>query len=208
MSGRPKAAAGPQTGQRAGPAGRPGRRPGRAAEPPRAKRGPAGRICGLQRWERINYDGILGPAGRKPRTAGHAASAGRRAAGGGAASLRGDYYGGYWEVTTGSALAGEDSCTAAVRELYEETGIRAEKEELILFDHVITPRIFSDTYLLRLAEEPKIALQSTETVDYAWLTPAELLERCREGMVIGHLAERFARYAVMLEDVLQKEGEK
>ena len=99
--------------------------------------------------------------------------------------------GGYWEVTTGSALAGEDSRTAAVRELYEETGIKVEKEELILFDHVITPRIFSDTYLLRLVEEP-----------------AELLERCREGMVIGHLAERFARYAVMLEDVLQKEGEK
>ena len=73
---------------------------------------------------------------------------------------------------------------------------------------MITPRIFSDTYLLRLVEEPKIALQSTETVDYAWLTPAELLERCHEGMVIGHLAERFARYAVMLEDVLQKEGEK
>ena len=39
-------------------------------------------------------------------------------------------------------------------------------------------------------------------------TPVELLERCRAGMVIGHLAERFARYAVMLEDVLQKEGEK
>lgn len=75
-----------------------------------------------------------------------------------------------------------------MRELYEETGIKVEKEELILFDHVITPRIFSDTYLLRLVEEPKIALQSTETVDYAWLTPAELLERCREGMVIGHLA--------------------
>ena len=116
--------------------------------------------------------------------------------------------GGYWEVTTGSALAGEDSRTAAVRELYEETGIKVEKEELILFDHVITPRIFSDTYLLRLVEEPKIALQSTETVDYAWLTPAELLERCRAGMVIGHLAERFARFAVLLEDVLQKEGEK
>ena len=113
-----------------------------------------------------------------------------------------------WENSGGSAWAGESSRQAIARELYEETGIRAEKEELILFDHVITPRIFSDTYLLRLAEEPKIALQSTETVDYAWLTPAELLERCRADMVIGHLAERFARYAVMLEDVLQKEGEK
>ena len=113
-----------------------------------------------------------------------------------------------WENSGGSAWAGESSRQAIARELYEETGIKVEKEELILFDHVITPRIFSDTYLLRLVEEPKIALQSTETVDYAWLTPAELLERCREGMVIGHLAERFARYAVMLEDVLQKEGEK
>lgn len=115
--------------------------------------------------------------------------------------------GGCWEVTTGSALAGEDTRTAAVRELYEETGIRAEKEELIPFDHVVTPRIFSDTYLLIRKEEPKITLQSTETVDYAWLTPAEMLERCREGVVIGHLAERFAQYARMLEELLQKEGE-
>lgn len=113
--------------------------------------------------------------------------------------------GSFWEVTTGSALAGEDTRTAAQRELYEETGIKAEKEALIPFDHVITPRIFSDTYLLILTEEPKITLQSTETVDYAWLTPAELLERCRSGIVIGHLAERFARYAQMLNDVLPKE---
>ena len=114
--------------------------------------------------------------------------------------------GGYWEVTTGSALAGEDSRTAALRELYEETGITAEKEALIPFDRVITPRIFSDTYLLILNEEPKITLQSTETVDYAWLTPEEMLERCRSGIVIGHLAQRFARYAVMLRELLQKEG--
>ena len=71
---------------------------------------------------------------------------------------------------------------------------------------VITPRIFSDTYLLILNEEPKITLQSTETVDYAWLTPEEMLERCRSGIVIGHLAQRFARYAVMLRELLQKEG--
>ena len=113
--------------------------------------------------------------------------------------------GGYWEVTTGSALAGEDTRAAAQRELYEETGIKVEKEALIPFDHVITPRIFSDTYLLILNEEPEITLQSTETVDYAWLTPAELLDRCRKGMVIGHLAERFARYAQMLSEMLQKE---
>lgn len=114
--------------------------------------------------------------------------------------------GDFWEVTTGSALAGEDTRSAAVRELYEETGIRAAREALIPFDHVITPRIFSDTYLLLLSEEPKITLQSTETVAYAWLTPEELLERCREGKVIGHLAERFAQYAQMLNEVLPKEG--
>ena len=113
--------------------------------------------------------------------------------------------GGYWEVTTGSALAGEDTRAAAQRELYEETGIKVEKEALIPFDHVITPRIFSDTYLLILNEEPEITLQSTETVAYAWLTPAELLDRCRKGMVIGHLAERFAQYAQMLSETLQKE---
>ena len=56
-------------------------------------------------------------------------------------------------------------------------------------------------------DTPAVATHLLRDPD-AWLTPVELLERCRAGMVIGHLAERFARYAVMLEDVLQKEGEK
>ena len=70
----------------------------------------------------------------------------------------------------------------------------------------MTPRIFSDTYLLILPERPAVTLQSTETVDYAWLTPAEMLERCRRGLVIGHLAERFACYCSRLNEFIPEEG--
>ena len=38
--------------------------------------------------------------------------------------------GGMWEVTAGSALAGENSMTGALRELREETGLSVKKEQL------------------------------------------------------------------------------
>lgn len=113
--------------------------------------------------------------------------------------------GSYWEITAGSALAGEDSRTAAVRELREETGIQASPEALVPFDSIITPRIFSDTYLLVLSDFPPVHLQDIETVDFAWITPEEMTERCRRGIVIPHLAERFALYRTRLEELIPKE---
>ena len=41
-----------------------------------------------------------------------------------------DRYAGLWEVTGGSALAGEASREAACRELFEETGVKAAEDEL------------------------------------------------------------------------------
>lgn len=113
--------------------------------------------------------------------------------------------GSYWEVTAGSAVSGEDSLTAALRELREETGITALPEELMLFDSIQTPRIFSDTYLLLPKSFPNIHLQDVETVNYAWLTLTEMEDRCQKGQVIPHLAQRFSDYRPRLEALLPKE---
>ena len=113
--------------------------------------------------------------------------------------------GGYWEVTAGSAVAGENSVTAAARELREETGIIASINELRLLDTIATPRIYSDIYLLQLKQFPPVHLQEIETVDFQWVTLPEMEERCREGMVIPHLAERFSALRPRLEALIPKE---
>lgn len=110
--------------------------------------------------------------------------------------------GSFWEVTAGSALSGEDSRTAAARELFEETGITVAPDKLELFDSIETERFFSDSYLLCLESFPNIHLQDVETVNYAWLTLAEMADRCEKGLVIPHLAERFPIYRTRLEALI------
>lgn len=85
------------------------------------------------------------------------------------------YFPGLWENTGGAVLAGETSREAAVRELFEETGVRVREEELILINSTKEEHYFADTYLVR-AEEPEggLTLQPGETVDAKWVTPDEL----------------------------------
>ena len=76
-----------------------------------------------------------------------------------------------WENTGGSALAGETSRQAAVRELEEETGILALEDELVFLSTQTARDSFVDHYLLRkdvpLAD---IRLQAGETADAKWVT--------------------------------------
>ena len=80
-----------------------------------------------------------------------------------------------WECTGGSALAGETSIDAAVRELYEETGINASPEDLTLIDSETGETAFFDVYVLR-RDVPlsELIFQQGETVDAKWVTMAEL----------------------------------
>lgn len=55
-------------------------------------------------------------------------------------------YPGLWENTGGVVLAGEDSRQGAVRELMEETGIRAEPAELTFQGSFQVGSVFVDMY--------------------------------------------------------------
>lgn len=97
-----------------------------------------------------------------------------------------------WENTGGSALAGETSKSAAVRELEEETGISAAEDELILVGTEATRDSFVDHYLLRrdisLAD---IRLQPGETADAKWVSLSELNEMISDLTLAKPIGEQF-----------------
>ena len=79
--------------------------------------------------------------------------------------------GNMWEVTAGSALAGEDSVTGAMRELREETGLTVEKEQMKLLYTRTGHDFFLDSYIVRLdrdGEAVRLTMQEGETVDFIW----------------------------------------
>ncbi len=95
--------------------------------------------------------------------------------------------GNMWEVTAGSALAGEDSVTGAMRELREETGLIVEKEQMKLLYTRTGHDFFLDSYIVQLdrkGEDVAVALQEGETVDFIW-ADNDAQERIeREGKLV------------------------
>jgi 8-oxo-dGTP pyrophosphatase MutT (NUDIX family) len=102
-------------------------------------------------------------------------------------------WGGMWETTGGAVQAGETSLQGAVRELFEETGLKAEPCKLEYFGTIIKPLTngIRDYYLYRhdfsLSD---IVLQDTETVDCRLVTPEELYEMAKNGEFLGFLYNR------------------
>ena len=94
-------------------------------------------------------------------------------------------YAGLWECTGGSALAGDDSLSAALREVQEETGLTVSPENGQIILQYQGWDWFTDVWLFRQAFElDAVILQPGETCDYRWATAAEILEmQEREEMV-------------------------
>ena len=80
-----------------------------------------------------------------------------------------------WEGTCGSVILGEESIDGAMRELYEETGIKAKRDNMIFLGDTIRDNYIIDTYLYILEEEePKLTLQPEEVVDAKFVTFSEM----------------------------------
>lgn len=100
-------------------------------------------------------------------------------------------FGDSWEITGGSAVAGEDSLTAIQRELSEETGISLAKES---FSFRSTHRGNHAIYHFYHAEADisvnDIVLQENETVGARLVTADELKRLCEGGELCKPVAER------------------
>ncbi len=92
-------------------------------------------------------------------------------------------YGNMWEISGGSVLAGESPTDGAVRELYEETGLKADVSALRYMGQIIRERsgCIHNFYLFEGDFTDKdITLQAGETVDYK-LTSAGEIERMSQN---------------------------
>lgn len=95
------------------------------------------------------------------------------------------HYGGMWEATAGgSALQGESPFDCAIRELREETGIRAEYlEEVGRVRAAGRNAIYCEFLCITDCKKDSIILQEGETAAYQWVTQDELLSMKRDELV-------------------------
>ena len=108
-------------------------------------------------------------------------------------------FAGTWENSGGAALAGENSRHAIARELFEETGIRADESEFELLESSVEGNTFFDYYCLRRATPLEdIVLLPGETVDAKWVTMEQCAEMVRTRQICSVIGKQFLRQAPML----------
>lgn len=101
---------------------------------------------------------------------------------------------GEWAATGGAAVSGEDSFTAANRELYEELGIESDRDTLKKILRIKRRNSLLDIWMIvseRKVEELK--LQESEVAEAKWVTLDELKAMINEGKFHNYGREYFER---------------
>ncbi len=103
-------------------------------------------------------------------------------------------FAGTWENSGGAAKAGEDSRTAIARELWEETGIRAEPQEFEYIGFDRDAHCFYDFYCLK-RDTPlsQIRLLPGETDGVQWATLPQIHALVEAGAICQIIAQQFLR---------------
>lgn len=105
-----------------------------------------------------------------------------------------------WENTSGSAVSGEGSRQAALRELEEETGIVIGDEQIEFIGTAVKAASFVDIYLVTLnAGQDTVRLQEGETIDWRWVTLSDLDRMFEEGLLAFPLSYQFPHFRALIE---------
>ena len=93
-----------------------------------------------------------------------------------------------WECTGGSAIEGEDSASAAIREVEEEIGVHLEASEGKRVHQYASEDSHYDVWLFR-KDIPleNLVFQEREVVDAKYVTPQELRILLERGEMIPKL---------------------
>ena len=107
---------------------------------------------------------------------------------------KGKSFAGTWENSGGAAKAGETSRQAIARELFEETGIRAEEGEFELLGSDRDRNTFYDFYCLKRTVDLKdIVLLPGETDDVQWASFGKIHWMIRTRKICRIIAHQFHR---------------
>lgn len=100
-----------------------------------------------------------------------------------------------WGTTAGGALAGETSLDGALRELHEELGIKADKDELEFIGSYKRINDFVEVWLCKKNIDLKeLVLEPTEVQDAKWYSIEEFEEMIQNGMGIDSGYDIFKMY--------------
>jgi len=100
-----------------------------------------------------------------------------------------------WECTGGSVLKGEDSIDGAIREMQEETGIRANKYELKYLGETIKTNYILDTYLYQSDIDIKeLCLQPEEVVDAKYVEKKDIYIMHKNGEIAGGAWQSYCQF--------------
>ena len=111
----------------------------------------------------------------------------------------GKSFAGTWENSGGAAKAGETSRQAIARELFEETGIRADEEEFELLSSARDRNAHYDFYCLkRQTPLDEIVLLPGETDDVQWASMQQVHQMVRDGDICRIIGKQFRRQEVYL----------
>ena len=106
----------------------------------------------------------------------------------------GKSFAGTWENSGGAVKAGETSRQAVARELFEETGIRANPEEFEYLDTDCDRNMFYDHYCLRRRVSLKdIVLLPGETDGVMWASFGKVHWMIRTGKICKIIGSQFRR---------------
>ena len=108
-------------------------------------------------------------------------------------------FAGTWENSGGAAKAGETSRQAIVRELFEETGIRAGEEEFELIGSDRDRNAHYDFYCIkRQTPLEEIVLLPGETDDVQWASMEQVHQMIQSGQICRVIGRQFLRHEPLL----------
>lgn len=110
-----------------------------------------------------------------------------------------------WEVTGGSILSGENERQGAVRELFEETGIKKCPDELIDLYYYVDHKkhCIYYAYIDCIENKREIKLQEGETMDYMYVPYKDFLEFIESDRFVPSEQRRYLKYKQQVMDRLK-----